>query len=257
MKENFKNSLSHVLVHEGGWSDHPKDPGGATMKGVTLLVYRNNFGENKTKEDLRNISDDELGQIYRSGYWDRCKCDDLPSGVDYAVFDSAVNSGPGRGAKWLQTAVGAKADGGIGPNTLAKVKGHEPAKIVDSICDNRLSFLKSLDNWKTFGRGWQRRVDDLRKTAVGMAGGGQFQASADETTIESSSPATPAAQIETVRNGSSGEWVEKLQKALNISADGIFGNDTEAALKAWQTEQGLKADGIAGRNTYKALGLIE
>ncbi len=171
MKENFNNSLKHVLVHEGGWSDHPKDPGGATMKGVTLLVYRNHFGENKTKDDLRNISDDELGQIYRSGYWDKCRCDDLPSGVDYAVFDSAVNSGPGRGAKWLQAAVGAVPDGGIGPNTLAKVKIHEPVKIVNSICDNRLSFLKSLDTWATFGRGWQRRVDDLRRTSVEMAGG--------------------------------------------------------------------------------------
>ncbi len=171
MKENFTSSLHHVLVHEGGWSDHPSDPGGATMKGVTLQVYREHFGQEKTKDDLRSISDVELGQIYRSGYWDKCRCDDLPSGVDYAVFDSAVNSGPGRGAKWLQVAVGAVPDGGIGPNTLAKVSGHEPAEIVNSICDKRLSFLQSLDNWKVFGKGWQRRVDELRRTAMEMAGG--------------------------------------------------------------------------------------
>jgi lysozyme family protein len=78
MKENFNSSLHHVLAHEGGWADHPKDPGGATMKGVTLQVYRNHFGADKTKDDLRNISDAELGQIYRSGYWDKCRCDDLP-----------------------------------------------------------------------------------------------------------------------------------------------------------------------------------
>ena len=257
MKENFNNSLNHVLVHEGGWADHPKDPGGATMKGVTLLVYRNHFGADKSKDDLRNISDAELQKIYRSGYWDKCKCDDLPSGVDYAVFDSAVNSGPGRGAKWLQGAIGAKQDGGIGPNTLGKLKGHEPAKIVNSICDNRLSFLQSLDNWKTFGRGWQRRVDDLRSASVKMAGGSVLQpAAAAETSQGSVSQSTPAAQIETVRNGSSGEWVEKLQKALKVNVDGKFGNDTETALKTWQADQGLKADGIAGRNTYKALGLI-
>lgn len=244
MKENFKDSLSHVLVHEGGWADHPKDPGGATMKGVILKVYREHFGAGKTKDDLRNISNDELEQIYRSGYWNKCKCDELPSGVDYAVFDSAVNSGPGRGAMWLQSAVGAKPDGGIGPNTLAKVKEHNPVKIVNSICDNRLSFLQSLDTWSTFGKGWQKRVDDLRRTAVEMAGG-------------SVPEKEPAAEFETVQNGSSGEWVRKLQEALKIQADGKFGSGTEAALKAWQQKQGLKPDGVAGRNTFKALGLIK
>ncbi len=88
-----------MLKHEGGWADHPKDPGGATMKGVTLATYRRHFGKNKSKRALRNISDDDLGQIYRSGYWDKCRCDRLPSGVDYAVFDAAVNSGPGRSVK--------------------------------------------------------------------------------------------------------------------------------------------------------------
>ncbi|MCF8405748.1 MAG: peptidoglycan-binding protein [Bacteroidales bacterium] len=213
------------------------------MKGVTLLVYRNHFGSNKTKEDLRNISDSELEQIYRAGYWDKCKCDDLPSGVDYAVFDAAVNSGPGRGAKWLQTAIGANPDGGIGPNTLAKVKEHQPAKIVNGICDNRLSFLRNLQNWQTFGRGWQKRVEDLRRTAVEMAGGGV-------------PVSAPSIDFETVRNGSTGPWVKKLQEALNIQADGKFGNGTEKALKAWQREQGLNPDGIAGRNTYRVLGLI-
>jgi len=243
MKENFNDSLSRVLHHEGGWADHPKDPGGATMKGVTLKVYREHFGDGKTKDDLRNISNEELGQIYRSGYWNKCKCDDLPSGVDYAVFDSAVNSGPGRGAKWLQAAVGATPDGGIGPNTLANVKAHEPAKIVNSICDNRLGFLQSLDTWSTFGKGWQKRVDDLRATAVVMAGG-----KAPEKTTSS--------DFETVKNGMSGEWVRKLQVALKIEADGKFGKGTEDALITWQKKQGLKADGIAGQNTFKALGLI-
>lgn len=118
MKNSFKNALKLVLVHEGGWADHPRDPGGATMKGVTLVVYQRHFGENKNKDDLRNITDAELEKIYRSGYWEKCHCDDLPVGVDYIVFDAAVNSGPGRSAKWLQGAVGAKQDGGIGPRRL-------------------------------------------------------------------------------------------------------------------------------------------
>ncbi len=84
------------------------------MKGVTLATFRRHYGKQKTKKDLRNITTRQLQNIYRKGYWDKCKCDDLPAGVDYAVFDAAVNSGPGRSAKWLQGAVGAKQDGGIG-----------------------------------------------------------------------------------------------------------------------------------------------
>lgn len=244
MKTNFKDSLKHVLVHEGGWADHPKDPGGATMKGVTLAVFRRHYGEDKTKDDLRNISDADLENIYRSGYWDKCSCDDLPTGIDYVVFDAAVNSGPGRGAKWLQGAIGANQDGGIGPNTLAKVKDFESIEVINNMCDRRLSFLKSLENWKTFGRGWGKRVDGVRSAAVSLAGG----------TIPET---TPSVDYETVKKDSKGEWVKKLQAALKVNVDGDFGKGTEAALKKWQTKQGLTPDGIAGRNTYRALGLLQ
>lgn len=249
MKTNFENALKHVLVHEGGWSDHPSDPGGATMKGVTLEVYRNHFGANKSKDDLRNITESELQQIYRTGYWNKCKCDDLPSGIDYTVFDAAVNSGPGRGAKWLQMAVGATPDGGIGLLTLAKVKDFDSVQVVNSMCDNRLGFLQSLDNWQVFGRGWKKRVDGVRSTAISLATGKPAE-------ILDTPEITPSVDFETVRNGSNGPWVSKLQEALKINADGVFGNGTEAALKTWQTSHGLVADGIAGRKTFQALGLI-
>jgi len=156
MEINFAASLKHVLEHEGGWADHPKDPGGATMKGVALITYRRHFGEDKSKQDLRNISDTELGHIYRSAYWDKCRCDALPAGVDYAVFDAAVNSGPGRSARWLQAAIGAEQDGGIGPETLARVAAHNAVQIAEMLCDRRLKFLQSLDTWETFGQGWGR-----------------------------------------------------------------------------------------------------
>jgi lysozyme family protein len=166
MEINYKSALKHVLVHEGGWADHPNDPGGATMKGVTLTTYRSHFGADKSKDDLRNISDEELEQIYRSGYWNKCRCNDLPSGVDYTVFDAAVNSGPGRSAKWLQAAVGANQDGGIGPNTLSKVGEHDPIGIINDICDLRLTFLRNLSTWSDFGKGWERRVEGVRTTAI-------------------------------------------------------------------------------------------
>ena len=245
MKRNFKNALKRVLVHEGGWADHPKDPGGATMKGVTLAVYRRFFGEDKGKEALRDITDDELETIYRAGYWDKCRCDDLPKGIDYAVFDAAVNSGPGRSAKWLQGAVGAKQDGAIGDRTLARVAEQEPVPVVDSMCDRRLAFLRGLDTWSTFGGGWGKRVEGVRAAATAMAGGEVVE-----------DPAPPSTEYRTLKRGSSGEWVRKLQQALGVQVDGKFGRDTEAALIAWQSENGLEADGIAGRNTYRAMGLI-
>ena len=246
MITNFSNALRHVLRHEGGWSDHPKDPGGATMKGVTLLVYRRHFGADKGKNDLRQITEAQLEQVYRSGYWDKCHCDELPTGIDYVVFDAAVNSGPGRGAKWLQAAIGAKQDGGIGPNTLAKINAQNTIQITDDMCDYRLNFLKSLSNWSTFGGGWGRRVEGVRTAAIAMAEG-------NNPDINKS---IPSVNYSIVKKGSTGSWVSKLQQALEIQVDGVFGEDTEIALKAWQMSNSLQPDGIASRNTYRSLGLI-
>jgi lysozyme family protein len=243
MKHNLKSALSHVLVHEGGWADHPRDPGGATMKGVTIAVFRRFYGEEKSKQDLHDITNEQLQHIYKTGYWDKCKCDDLPSGVDYAVFDAAVNSGPGRSSKWLQAAIGANQDGAIGPNTLAKVQAIEPVKVVNDMCEQRLAFLKALRTWRTFGRGWGQRVAGVRATAAVMAGGDL----PDVALVE---------PFKIVKRGSKGEWVKKLQGALGSNADGLFGKNTEAALKKWQLANGLEPDGVAGRNTYRAMGLI-
>ncbi len=246
MKTNFKEALKHVLVHEGGWADHPRDPGGATMKGVTLLTYRRFSGKKKTKEELKNISDQELEQIYFSGYWSRCRCDELPVGVDYAVFDAAVNSGPSRGVKWLQASVGAVQDGGIGSETLGLVKDLDPVQVIDVMCDCRLTFLQGLSTWPDFGKGWRRRVEGVRATGIAMAGGGLLT---PETSV-------PSIEYTTVKKGSDGPWVRKLQQSLQITVDGNFGDKTDAALRKWQQAHGLEPDGIAGRNTYRALGLI-
>jgi len=168
MKENFDFCLDHVLKSEGGWSDHQDDPGGATMKGVTLITFRRFYGADKTKQDLRQISPGELSHIYRTGYWDKCLGDDLPGGVDLTVFDGAVNSGPGRSVKWLQAAVGAAQDGLIGPDTISKTRAGDGVSVIHGICDQRLAFLKALPTWPSFGNGWQRRVEGLRRDAVAL-----------------------------------------------------------------------------------------
>ena len=114
----FKEALEIILHHEGGYVNHPKDPGGETNLGVTKRVYED-FGGTK---DMKDLTIEDVEPIYRKNYWDKCRCDDLPSGLDLCVFDFAVNAGPGRAAKYLQTLVAAlPVDGGIGPMTLAKV----------------------------------------------------------------------------------------------------------------------------------------
>ena len=169
MDRNFARALSLVLKHEGGWSDHPADPGGATMKGITLSVFRQYVEPKATKDDLRRITDAQVASVYRKQYWDVVKGNDLPDGVDYAVFDFAVNSGPSRSAKYLQSIVGAKQDGKIGPDTLAKARAMVRATIINDLCDKRMAFLKGLKAWTTFGKGWTSRVSSVRAEALKMA----------------------------------------------------------------------------------------
>lgn len=169
MRDNFERSLTEVLKHEGGWADHPKDPGGATMKGVTIGTFAQFKGRKVTKEELRNISDADLRAIYKRKYWDVVKGDDLPVGLDFVTFDAAVNSGPARGARWLQTALGVPADGKIGPVTIAAARAANVPQSIDYACNVRLDFLRKLKTWPTFGKGWARRVTDVRNAAKAMA----------------------------------------------------------------------------------------
>lgn len=166
-KENFEACLAVTLPHEGGWADHPKDPGGATMKGVTLATFQR-YKPGATKSQLRAISDKDLQHIYRDGYWDTINGDRLPYGVDLATFDYGVNSGPSRAAKYLQAAVGAAQDGAIGPKTLVAVVSKGGKETIQRLCAKRLSFVRGLKTWSTFGRGWSRRIADVEAKAVVM-----------------------------------------------------------------------------------------
>lgn len=171
MDRNFAEALKLVLKHEGGWSDHKDDPGGATMKGVTLATYRRYIKTTGTKEDLRKITDLQLRQVYRQHYWDAVKGDELPDGVDYAVMDYGVNSGPGRAIKDLQRVLDVAADGVIGPQTLAAARMLPADQIINALCNRRMKFLQGLKTWKTFGKGWKSRVDGVRAEALKMAAG--------------------------------------------------------------------------------------
>lgn len=171
MRENFAESLKAVLVHEGGYVNHPKDPGGATNKGITNRTYAAYLHKHglPTKH-VRDITDEEVAAIYKEQYWDVIRGDDLPHGIDYAVFDFAVNSGPARAAKFLQRVVGASEDGVIGLQTLkaAESTGSDKRVVID-LCRARLAWLRKLRHWPTFGRGWERRVNEVQAKGVRLA----------------------------------------------------------------------------------------
>jgi lysozyme family protein len=168
MKDNFDSALAAVLHHEGGFVNHPSDPGGMTNLGVTKKVWEEWVGHSVDESAMRALTPEIVGPMYKAKYWDKIKGDDLPSGVDYAVFDAAVNSGPGRAAKWLQSCVGVEPDGGIGPKTLAAVAAFDPADLVEDYAKRRLSFLMDLPHWPTFGKGWGRRVAAVQTVASTM-----------------------------------------------------------------------------------------
>lgn len=167
MRINFRKSLARVLKHEGGWAKHPRDPGGATMKGVTKRVYEAFLGHSVSDGELRNIPDKNVASIYRQRYWNVVAGDNLPTGVDFCTFDAAVNSGPRRAAKWLQRAMPLLAvDGRVGPQTVYRAGQVDTVQTVNRMCDDRMAFLRRLSHWGTFGRGWTRRVKDVRAQSL-------------------------------------------------------------------------------------------
>lgn len=171
MESSFDRALPRVLEYEGGYTDDPRDPGNWTGGKVGV-------GQNKgTKKgiaaasfpdlDIKNLSDAKIAEIYRAKYWAKVRGDDLPPGVDFSVFDAAVNSGPSRSVKWLQAVLGVDQDGKVGDKeTLPAVLKADPATTIKAHCAKRLGFVKSLAIWNTFGKGWSRRIADVEATAL-------------------------------------------------------------------------------------------
>ena len=164
MKDNFDECLKMLLHHEGGYVNHPSDPGGETNLGVTKKVYQE-WGGTK---DMKDLTVEDVAPIYKKNYWDRCKCDDLESCVDWVVFDWAVNSGTGRSAKAIQKICGATQDGAIGPKTLALIGKQDTQYVVEEFGKIRQDFYESLKTFDTFGKGWTRRNKETTEKALEM-----------------------------------------------------------------------------------------
>ena len=165
---NYEKCLEIILHHEGGYVNHPKDPGGETNLGVTKRVYEE-WGGTK---DMKDLTVEDVAPIYQKNYWNRVRGDDLPAGLDLCVFDFGVNAGTGRSAKFLQRLVGTTVDGCIGPATRRAVNAYVQIEGIEATIDDfqkrRQEYYESLSTFETFGRGWTRRVDEVTKTAHSM-----------------------------------------------------------------------------------------
>ena len=170
--ENYQKCLAMILHHEGGYVNHPKDPGGMTNLGVTKRVYEDWVGYSVSEHTMQNLTEEDVAPIYKKNYWDRIKADELSSGLDLCVFDFGVNAGTGRAAKYLQNLIGTVADGGIGPNTLRALANYVDSEGVESAIKNyqaeRQSYYEKLKTFETFGRGWTRRVEETTESALEM-----------------------------------------------------------------------------------------
>ena len=169
--ERFARCLAEVLHHEGGYVDHPADPGGSTNLGVTLATARAH-GLDKDgdwdidKADVRRLTRADAARVYREGYWEPAQCGALPAGVDLVVFDLAVNSGVRRAKRMLQQALGVADDGRIGPETRRALAGADALQLVSRLYQLRKDYYRSLHTFGVFGRGWLKRLNAVYARAA-------------------------------------------------------------------------------------------
>lgn len=172
-RSNFPAALKELLIHEGGYVNHPEDPGGRTNLGVTQRVYEAWVKHPVDEKIMRSLTVDHVRALYKAQYWDAVKADDLPPGLDLCVFDFAVNAGPRIASRYLQRLVGTTRDGIIGPATLGAMREyarkHGVEGAINAYQDSRIGYYKRLRKFPAFGRGWLRRVGEVRKAALAAA----------------------------------------------------------------------------------------
>jgi lysozyme family protein len=216
---SYPEAIRRLLASEGGYVNHPSDPGGPTNFGITLADYRRYVKPDAGAADVRAMSVDEAKAIYRAKYWGAMRCDALPTGVDYCVFDYAVNSGTGRAPKVLQRVLRQTVSGRMDDATVAAANARDARELVQAICDERMRFLKALRTWPVFGKGWSRRVAEVRAASLAMAdraaGRVPSEVPATRTTGKGSVPIN-----KTARNSSAGGAVATGGAAAQQAAEG-------------------------------------
>ena len=168
MQSNWLNAFALMLKSEGGYVNNPADPGGMTNLGVTKATWENWVGRESDEAEMRGLIPEKVEPLYKKKYWDAVRSDELPVGLDYLLFDFAVNAGAGRAIKTLQTAVGVTPDGGFGPMTMAAVQAVDPVELIERFSQAKEDFYRSLNTFATFGKGWLNRVADVKQHATSM-----------------------------------------------------------------------------------------
>ena len=168
MLSNWDKAFKQIIKSEGGFVNHPSDPGGITNLGCTKKVWEEWIGHPVSEQDMRDLTPEKVAPLYKNKYWDKVKGDGMPSGLDYLLFDMAINAGPGRSVKLLQGALGLIEDGAIGPNTLKAINNANPEELIEKFSQAKESFYKSLPTFATFGRGWLNRVAEVKVVANEM-----------------------------------------------------------------------------------------
>ena len=168
MLSNWSNAFALMLKSEGGFVNHPSDPGGMTNLGVTKATWENWVGRESDEAEMRGLTPEKVEPLYKKKYFDAVRGDELPMGLDYLMFDFAVNAGAGRAIKTLQTAVGVTPDGGFGPMTMAAVQAVDPNELIERFSQAKEDFYRSLTTFATFGKGWLNRVADVKIKASAM-----------------------------------------------------------------------------------------
>lgn len=168
MIDNWTQSLAKVLESEGGFVNHPRDPGGATKYGITKATYENWLGRRVTLDQMKALTVVQVAPIYKANYWDKVRADELPDGIDLLMFDFAVNAGVSRAVRIAQKVVGVKADGVIGPVTLGAIRDTDPLTFIQEYTDRKLSFYRRLKTYDVFGRGWETRSEKTQIAALNL-----------------------------------------------------------------------------------------
>ena len=176
MQSNWKQAFEQMLASEGGFTDDERDPGnklpdgrkGSTMLGVTQFNWEQHIGHQVTHEQMKKLTPADVEPLYKKKYWDAVRADELPSGIDYLVFDMGVNAGPGRSIKLLQSAVGVPADGGLGPITMKAVLAADPVELINRFSAEKEAFYLSLNTFETYGKCWLNRISAVKVKANTM-----------------------------------------------------------------------------------------
>jgi lysozyme family protein len=168
MINNYEYSLAQVLKSEGGYVNNPKDPGGETNMGVTKAAWSTWLKRTILPGEMAQLTHADIIPFYKALYWDKSYCNQLPTGIDYMVFDASVNMGVGQSIRLLQRSLGCVPDGVIGPNTMKAINDADVKTLIDKFSAQKEMFYKSLATFVTFGKGWLRRVAEVKQIALSM-----------------------------------------------------------------------------------------